>query len=53
MTKRTVLAERIVIRKEAVTELQRVQADLRLEHVEIETEGAADVGVRGDDDAHV
>lgn len=43
VTKRTVLAERIVIRKESVTELQRVEADLRREHVEIETEGDADV----------
>jgi uncharacterized protein (TIGR02271 family) len=47
VTKRTVLAERIIIRKEAVTELQRVEADLRLEHVELETEGAADVVVEG------
>lgn len=43
VTKRTVLAERIVIRKEAVAELRRVQADLRHEHVEIETEGDVEV----------
>jgi len=49
VTKRTVLAERVIIRKEAVTELQRVQAELRREHVEIETEGDVDVRVVGDD----
>jgi uncharacterized protein (TIGR02271 family) len=43
VTKRTVLAERIIIRKEAVTELQRVQADLRREHVELETEGTVEI----------
>lgn len=45
VTKRTVLSERIVIRKEAVSELRRVQAELRQEHVELETEGEADVVV--------
>lgn len=50
VTKRTVLAERIVIRKESITELQRVQADLRVEHVELETAGNADVRVAGEDD---
>ena len=43
VTKRTVLAERIVIRKESYTELRRVRAELRTEHVEIETEGDPDV----------
>lgn len=43
VTKRTVLAERILIRKEAVTELRHVREDLRGERVELETEGDAEV----------
>jgi len=46
VTKRTVLAERIVIRKESVTETRRVEAELRRERVELSTEG--DVEVIGD-----
>ncbi len=49
VTKRTVLVERIVIRKEATTELRRVQAVLRQEHVELDTEGTVDVVVEGDE----
>ena len=45
VTKRTVLAERIIIRKETVKKLHRVQADLRREHIELETEGNADVTI--------
>jgi len=37
----TVLRERVIIRKENVTEHQRVQAELRRERVEVERDDAA------------
>ena len=36
LTRRTVLRERVIIRKEQVTELQRVEAELRRERVSVE-----------------
>jgi stress response protein YsnF len=36
-----VLRERVIIRKENVTELQRVQAELRRERVELERDDVA------------
>ena len=41
VTKRTVVRERIVIRKDVVTEIQRVEADLRREHVDVDGDAAA------------
>ena len=38
--KRLVVRERTIIRKYRVTEEQRVEADLRKERLEIETDGA-------------
>ena len=40
VTKELVVRERVVLRKRTVTEEERVQAELRKERVEIETEGA-------------
>lgn len=39
VTTRTVLRERVIIHKEAVTEWETVEADLRREHISIETDG--------------
>ena len=39
MTTRTVLRERVIIRKEAVTEWETVEAELRREHISIDTDG--------------
>jgi len=39
VTKRTVLRERVIIRKEVVTERQRIEVNLGREHVELETDG--------------
>ena len=36
VTKRTVVRERIVVRKEVATEVQRVEAELRREHVDVD-----------------
>jgi uncharacterized protein (TIGR02271 family) len=43
VTRRTVLKERILIRKEIASRSERVQAELRREHVEIDAEGQAEV----------
>ncbi len=43
--RRTVLKERVIIRKEIVTEVQRIEADLRKEHVEIEADEGVDLDV--------
>ena len=39
VTTRTVLRERVIIRKEAVTEWETVEAELRREHISIDTDG--------------
>lgn len=36
VTKRTVVRERIVVRKEVATETERVEAELRREHVDVD-----------------
>ena len=41
VTKRTVVRERLVIHKEVVTETQRVEAELRREHVDLDLPGDA------------
>ena len=46
VTKRTVVRERLIVRKEATTDQQRIQTELRQERVEVETDDAAQV--RGD-----
>ena len=46
VTRRTVLKERVIISKEIATRSERVQTELRQEHVEIDVEG--DVDVQGD-----
>lgn len=38
VTKRTVVRERVIVRKRIVVEEQRVQADLRREHVELDVD---------------
>ncbi len=43
ITKRTVVRERIIVRKRTETEQQRVEAELQRERVEVEGEGDADV----------
>lgn len=43
VTKRTVVRERIIIRKSTVTEEERIEADLRREHLEIEADGEVEV----------
>ena len=55
VTRRTVLRERVIIRKEEVTEWQRVEAELRRERVRVESgaapPGSVDVSGLGPDDA--
>ena len=36
VTKRTVVRERIVVRKEVATEVERIEAELRREHVDVD-----------------
>ena len=43
VTKRTVVRERIIVRKEATTEQQRVQAELRKERVELDADDETQV----------
>ena len=43
VTKRVVVRERIVIRKRTVTHEERIRAELRKEHVDLETEGDVEV----------
>jgi uncharacterized protein (TIGR02271 family) len=43
ITKRTVLRERMVIRKEFASRTQRVEADLRREHVEIDADDEVEI----------
>ena len=38
VTKRTVVRERIVVRKEIATQVERVEAELRREHVDVDVE---------------
>ena len=38
VTKRTVVRERIVVRKEVATEVERVEAELRREHVDVDVQ---------------
>jgi uncharacterized protein (TIGR02271 family) len=47
VTRKTVLRERVVIRKENVTEWQRVEAELRRERVRFETDDVPEGSVRG------
>jgi uncharacterized protein (TIGR02271 family) len=46
VTRRTILRERVIVRKENVTEWQRVEAELRREHVEIDGRDAPEESVR-------
>ena len=46
VTKRTVLHERVIIRKETVTDWETVEAELRREHLDFDTTGAPDGSVR-------
>lgn len=46
VTRRTVLKERVIIKKELTSRIEQVTAELRQEHVAIDTEG--DVDVTGD-----
>jgi uncharacterized protein (TIGR02271 family) len=45
VTRRTVLRERVIVRKEEVTEWQRVETELRRERVRFDTDGAPDDSV--------
>jgi uncharacterized protein (TIGR02271 family) len=45
VTKRIVLRERVIVRKETVTRLKLVQAELRREHIDIDTDSNDDVDV--------
>lgn len=47
VTKETVLRERVVIRKETITEWQRVEAELRRERVSFETDDVPEVSGEG------
>ncbi len=49
ITKRTVVRERIVIRKRVETVHERIRTELRKERVELETEGDVDVSVDDDE----
>lgn len=42
ITRRTVLRERVIIRKETVTDFERVEAELRRERVSFDADGAPD-----------
>ncbi len=42
VTKRTVVRERIVVRKRTETETQKVEAELRREHVDVDVDAAVD-----------
>ena len=46
VTRRTVLRERVIVRKEQVTEWQRVEADLRRERVSFETDDVPEASFR-------
>jgi uncharacterized protein (TIGR02271 family) len=43
VTKRTVLRERVVVRKQIAARTERVEAELRREHVEIDADDEVDV----------
>ena len=43
VTRRTVLKERVIIRKEITTETTNVTTELHAEHVEIDSEGRVDI----------
>jgi uncharacterized protein (TIGR02271 family) len=43
--KRTVLKERVIIRKETVSRVERVEAELRREHIEIEADRGVELEV--------
>ena len=43
VTKRTIVRERIVVRKRTVTEHQRVEAELRRERIEVDSEGDLEI----------
>ena len=43
VTKRTVVRERVIVRKRTETERRRVEAELRRERVEVESEGDPDL----------
>jgi uncharacterized protein (TIGR02271 family) len=51
VTKRTVLRERVIIRKETVTDWQTVEAELRREHVSFETDDLPAGSVEETDDS--
>jgi stress response protein YsnF len=48
VTRRSVLKERIIIRKEIATRSERIQTELRREHVDIEAEGEAEIIEEGE-----
>jgi len=50
VTKRTVLRERVIIRKETVTDWQTVEAELRREHVSFDTDDLPAGSVEETDD---
>jgi uncharacterized protein (TIGR02271 family) len=43
VTKRTVLRERVIIRKEIAARTQRVEAELHREHIEIDADDAVEI----------
>jgi uncharacterized protein (TIGR02271 family) len=50
VTKRTVLRERVVIRKESVTDWETVEAELRREHISFETDDLSEGSVEARDE---
>jgi uncharacterized protein (TIGR02271 family) len=50
VTRRTVLRERVIIRKEEVTESETVEAELRREHLRVDADAVPEGSVRGDDE---
>ncbi|MBW3593911.1 MAG: YsnF/AvaK domain-containing protein [Actinobacteria bacterium] len=46
VTKRTVVRERVVVRKRTLTEEHRVEAELRKEHVDLDTSGEVELEER-------
>jgi uncharacterized protein (TIGR02271 family) len=54
VTKRTVLRERVIVRKQIATSVQRIEAQLRREHLEIDVDDDVEVidGQREEDGDH-
>lgn len=49
VTKRTVLRERVIIRKDTVTDMQTVEAELRREHISFDTDDVPEGSVEAED----